>query len=143
MHLNFSLKRTHNCSGILFPTLLSLSQYKLKSNCFAGLPFFLLFAKSSSDWDSKGSVFSLGPSHSPGVIMRECVWIKETREFQPGREQHPMRNKIHLVPKTVLRCRQPTRCKGSPLTYLLTCSKGSSFLFLIAAMLNQKFAFAK
>lgn len=39
MHLNFSFKRTYNCSGILFPTLLSLSQYKLKSNCFTSSPF--------------------------------------------------------------------------------------------------------
>lgn len=142
MHLSFSLKRTHNCSSILFPTLLSLSQYKLKSNCFTGLPFSLLFTKFSSDWDSKGSAFSLGPFHSPGVIMRECVWIKKTREFQPGREQHPMRSKYHWVPKTG-GCRQPTRYKGSPSTYLLTCCKGSSFFFLIAAMLKQKFVFTK
>lgn len=35
--------------------------------------------------DSKGSAFSLGPSHNPGVITRQYAWFKETREFQLGR----------------------------------------------------------
>lgn len=142
MHLNFSFKRTYNCSGILFPTLLSLSQYKLKQfymHAFFPAVYQILI------WlgDSKGSAFSLGPSHSPGLITREYIWIMGTREFQLGREQHPGRNKCLLAPKTVLRCRKLTSYKGSSLTYLLMCCKCSSFSFLIATMLEEKFVFAK
>lgn len=50
IQLNFSFKRTYNCSDILFPTTLSLSQYKLRANWITSSPFSLLFIKTLSDW---------------------------------------------------------------------------------------------
>lgn len=85
MHLNFSFKRTYNCSGILFPTLLSLSQYKLKLNCFTCSPFSLLFTKSLSDWETQKA------QPSPWVLLIVQVssqgnmsGLREQRRFKWG-----------------------------------------------------------
>lgn len=102
IQLNFSFKRTYNCSDILFPTTLSLSQYKLRANWITSSPFLLLFIKTLPDW----KIQSPQPALWVLLIFQLSLWgegveIKGTRVFQSGGRWYPKRNKCHLVPKTV------------------------------------------
>ena len=102
IQLNFSFKRTHNYSDILFSTALSLSQYKIRANWITVSPFSLLFIKTLSDW----KIQSLQSPFWVLLVFQFSLWnegvrVKGIREFQFGRRWYPMRNKCHLVPKAV------------------------------------------
>lgn len=102
IQLNFSFKRTYNCSDISFLTTLSLSQYKLRAYQIIRSPFSLLFIKTSSNW-------KIQSPQSPSwvlLVLQFSSWgegarAKGTREFQSGGTWYPMTNKCHLVQKTV------------------------------------------